>query len=373
MKIGILTLPLAYNYGGILQAYALQKTLRNMGYEVERINYPFIRKQPNIKTIFKRIVSKYVLHHYKGMIFYERKYNAWLPIMMKNTQKFIEANICSSKEISDFSEIASFEYDAIVVGSDQIWRPCMFQYDPALAFLSFAKGLNIRRIAYAASFGSSIWEYDPNQTKECSALASLFDFVGVREKEGVELCKQYLKVDSKFVLDPTLLLDYKDYLELIDKGNVSHSQGTLFDYTLDRSSNKKNIISYIAKEKSLIPFSVNSKDGNYSCPLEERIAKPVESWLRGFYDSSVIVTDSFHACVFAIIFRKPFFLIANKERGMARFTSLLGSLGLLERMIKCIDDYKKLTFDIDYNEVYKKLNILREQSYLLLKQSLKNK
>lgn len=370
MKIGVLTLPLAYNYGGILQAYALQKVIKNMGYDVERINYPFIREEPHVKTIIKRCISKYLLRRYDGLIFYEQKFNKWLPLMMQNTSKFINENIVSSNEIRDFSEISPNTYDVIVVGSDQIWRPKMFQLNPALSFLSFAKDWNIKRIAYAASFGTSDWEFDGEQTKGCAGLATLFSFIGVREIDGVDLCKDHLHVDSDFVLDPTLLLEAKDYVELIEKSNVSKSKGTLFDYTLDLSPEKKDLVSFIAKEKCLTPFSVNSKDGNFFCPLEERIAKPVESWLRGFFDSDLIVTDSFHACVFSIIFRKPFVVVANKARGMSRFTSLLGSLGLMERMVENIDEYKSMPSEIDYKAVYKKLNQLREMSWLKLKNAL---
>lgn len=370
MKIGVLTLPLAYNYGGILQAYALQKVIKNMGYDVERINYPFIREEPHVKTIIKRCISKYLLRRYDGLIFYEHKFNKWLPLMMQNTSKFINENIVSSNEIRDFSEISPNTYDVIVVGSDQIWRPKMFQLNPALSFLSFAKDWSIKRIAYAASFGTSDWEFDEAQTKECADLVSLFSFIGVREIDGVKLCKEYLHVDSDFVLDPTLLLEAKDYIELIDKSNVPKSKGTLFDYTLDLSPEKKDLISFISKKRSLTPFSVNSKDGNISCPLDDRIAKPVESWLRGFYDSDLIVTDSFHACVFSIIFRKPFVVVANRARGMSRFTSLLGSLGLMNRMVENIVEYKSMPSDIDYEVVYKKLNQLKDKSWLKLKNAL---
>ena len=370
MKIGVLTLPLAYNYGGILQAYALQKVIKEMGYDVERINYPFVRQEPNIKTIIKRCISKYLLHRYKGFVFYERKFNQWLPLMMKNTKEFINNNIVSSKEINDFSEISPNDYDMIVVGSDPIWRPRMFQLNHSIPCLSFAKDWNIKRIAYAASFGTSDWEYDEHQTEECARLAALFDFIGVREKSGVDLCKHHLNVDSEFVLDPTLLLEAKDYIHLIESRTVPKSNGTLFDYTLDQSNDKKALVTYIANEKSLIPFSVNSKDGNIPCSIEERIAKPVESWLRGFYDSEMIVTDSFHACVFSIIFRKPFIVVANKARGMSRFTSLLGSLGLMGRMVESIDEYKSVPAGINYDEVYEKLNELRNISYLKLRKAL---
>ena len=218
MRIGILTLPLHTNYGGILQAYALQTVLERMGHEVEIINVPFTLPSISKVTIVKRIIKK-ILGKYSGYINYEGKFNKWLPIVAQNLQSFKDKYIHMSRIYDDYSAISSNDYDCIVVGSDQIWRPRMLLSDISNACLSFAEGWNIKRIAYSASFGTQNWEYTSVQTEKCKKLLKMFDAVSVREDSGVVNCLKYFGVKAVHTLDPTLLLTKNDYNELIK--NVS--------------------------------------------------------------------------------------------------------------------------------------------------------
>ena len=121
---------------------------------------------------------------------------------------------------------------------------------------------------------------------------------------------------------------------------------------------KYTIISRISKEKEFTPFCVNSKYDNEEAPLEERIQQPVEKWLRAFYDAEFVITDSFHACVFSIIFNKPFIVYGNKERGIAIFDSQLKMFELEERLACSLNDANRvLQTPIDW----KKINTIREQ------------
>ncbi len=83
-------------------------------------------------------------------------------------------------------------------------------------FLDFVKGQNVKRLSYAASFGTDKWEFTPQQTAICSPLAQKFDLVTVREGSGVKLCKDHLGVNAVHVLDPTMLLTKEDYISLIE-------------------------------------------------------------------------------------------------------------------------------------------------------------
>lgn len=330
MKIGILTLPLHTNYGGILQAYALQTVLERMGnevYVIEKKRQPQslpIQKMP--LSYGKRIVKNLLGH--KCPIFYEQKYNREQPVIRQNTDKFINKYIHLA-EYDDFSDIKESEYDAIIVGSDQVWRPKYFgQNQIENAYLKFAEGWNIKRIAYAASFGTDEWEYDSKQTSECGRLLRMFDAVSVREDFGVDLCKSYFGVETQHVLDPTMLLDKDDYIKLFTDANTPKSKGNLLCYILDETEEKKALIKRVADEKGLTPFNVKSQSDDINSPVSERIQPPIEQWLRGFYDAEFVVTDSFHACVFSILFNKPFIVYGNRERGLSRFTSLLDMFGL---------------------------------------------
>lgn len=365
MRIGILTLPLHTNYGGILQAYALQTVLERMGHDVCLIEK---KRQPLRLPLWKAPLSygKRIIKNLTGHpfpIFYEQKMNREEPVVRQNTDKFINKYI-KRRIVDDFSDIRGTDFDAIVVGSDQIWRP---KYFPEIehAYLDFTEGWNIKRIAYAASFGTGEWEYTSEQTRRCRDLLRLFDAISVREDSGVNLCREHFNVEARHVLDPTMLLTPEDYISLFEVDKTSKSKGTLLCYILDETPQKTTMINKIAEEKNLVPFRVNSKVENPIAPLSERIQPSVEQWLRGFFDAEFVITDSFHASVFSILFNKPFIVVGNNGRGVSRLNSLLGMFGLKE-LLYTKDLKKTKYFDIDYLNISDKLNNLREQSISFL-------
>lgn len=354
MKIGIITLPLHSNYGGILQAYALQTILERMGHEVyiiEKKKFPL--SLPLYKMPFsygKRIIKNLI--GCKCSIFYEQKYNRQQSLIRLNTDRFISSYI-HLVQYDDFSDIEESEYDAIVVGSDQVWRPRYFEVNHSSiedAYLKFAEDWKIKRIAYAVSFGTDEWEYSFQQTFDCSRLLKKFEQVSVRESSGAELCHKYFGINVEQVLDPTLLIKKEDYIQLFEKNKVSESKGNLLVYILDEIPEKSELINKIAEEKKLIPFKVNSKVGKGGLSLPEYIQPTVEEWIRGFYDAEFVVTDSFHACVFSILFNKPFIVYGNENRGLSRFTSVLNIFGLEERLLKNLSEYRQFD-EIDWNRV----------------------
>ena len=235
MRIGILTLPLHTNYGGILQAYALQTILKRMGHEVvvidtyKKLHLP-LWKWP--LSIPKRLICKYLLGK-DIRVLAEYNYNKTLSIINQHTQHFIQTNI-HRKIIKDLSEIKPFDFDTIVVGSDQIWRAryfkSMFHTTIKHSFLDFAKEWNLKRIAYAASFGTEEWEFTEEETEQCKNLAALFDAISVREESGVQLCQSKLNVEATHVLDPTMLLEPYEYVNLVKKANIPPSKGNLLCY-----------------------------------------------------------------------------------------------------------------------------------------------
>lgn len=373
MKIGILTLPLHTNYGGILQAFALQTVLEHMGHKVIVLNSPQHKQLPLWKMPFsytKRILQKYILGQKDVRVFYEQWYNKTYPIISQHTEKFIESYIHQYR-IKNLSKLKKEELDAIIVGSDQIWRTC---YYPQIenAFLAFTKDWkHIKRIAYAPSFGTDKWEYSHKQTLACKRLIKNFNAVSVREISAIDLCNKYLDCIPTLTLDPTLLLNAEDYIQLINQTSTNKTSNMLLTYILDENEEKNQITHYIAKEKRLNIVRVNSKVENTFAKLEERIQPPVEQWIKGFYDAEFIVTDSFHACVFSIIFNKPFIVYGNRERGYSRFTSLLSLFDLTNQLVTNIDEIpQKLYTPIDWNKVNQKRSELKKLSMSFLKNSL---
>lgn len=370
MKIGIFTLPLYSNYGGLLQAYALQKVLKNMGHEVVTIKEE--KQLPSWKKPFvysKRFLFKYVLKK-KGAIdvFYEKSQKAILPIITRNTQLFIDKYI----DLMSLSDVKKHQkkIGALIVGSDQVWRP-KYVGSISNAYLAFAKKWNIKRIAYAPSFGTDAWEYNIYQSLTCRKLIKRFDAISTRENAGVSLCKEYWGINAVHVLDPTMLLDASHYTKLIGEESVEKCKGNLFVYVLDKNENITKVEQKICQTFGYTPFY--SSTDNSGAMLENRIASKVETWLQSFIDAEFILTDSFHACVFSILFNKPFIVCGNVGRGMSRFDSLLQTFNLQNRKVSIdINNLDQaLQTSINWEEVNRILDIQRENSFQFLSNALK--
>lgn len=361
MKIAILTLPPRENYGGILQVYALQTILERMGHCVTIIDEPYkLERIPTIQMflrICKRIIFKYLLR-VNCHIFIEREMERLRFTIRQNMECFMSKYL-HRKVYNNVYDIKEGEYDAIIVGSDQIWR---YKYYKPIsnAFLYFTRDWDINRIAYAASFGIDYWDYDEIETKRCREMVKLFKAISVRENSGISLCKKYLNVDAKWVVDPTMLLSKFDYNSLIETIDTEPCKGNLFCYILDQSDDKKKLINRIAEEKKLKPFEMTENDGDVKNNVKGLIKKPVEYWLKAFRDSEFIITDSFHACVFSIIFGKSFVVVGNKERGLARFDSLFKRFNLKDNLLYTSSDYilgKDYSVSVSVNEILEKSKI----------------
>ena len=360
MKIGILTLPLHTNYGGILQAYALQTVLERMGHEVEIITFPRVQAKlltsNKFKVYIKRFIKRFFLRK-NIYVFQEKEINRKFPIVSKNTQAFIDKYI-KVRKYSRPSDIQEKDFDSIVVGSDQIWRAIYlnkYAFGIRNAYLDFAKNWNITRISYAASLGTSFWEYSKEETEDCKRLIQIFDAVSVREEDGVRLCKEHFGTEAKHVLDPTMLLEREDYERIVEQSKLKRSNGNFFIYVFDRTANLDYTINRLSEERSLTPFTISVSSLGPRTNPDDIVCKHVEAWLRAFMDSELIVTDSFHACVFSLIFNKPFIVFGNKGRGMSRFDSLLKLFDCEYRLVESYNDINEKHFrspDIDKSKAY---------------------
>lgn len=341
MRIGILTLPLHTNYGGILQAYALQTVLERMGHEVKVIHKDPYLKEPNIWEYLYRYYQKKVLGR-KQFVKAERWHNEVTPILCKNTDAFIEKYIhCYT--ISSLQEIKEKDFDAFVVGSDQIWRQKYFVKswcdDEANAFLGFAEKWDVQRVAFAPSFGTDKWEFTDSYSEKIADLIQKFSAVSVREQSGVDLCREHLNVKALQLLDPTMLLDEDDYNRLVDGFQTSSEENSLFCYILDDSKDKHELIHRVASAKNLRPCQMYLPTACADVS-QCRTFPPVEQFIQGIMNAKFVVTDSFHGCVFSILFRKPFVAIANTQRGSSRMESLLQMFNLNDHLINDISQYK---------------------------------
>lgn len=373
MKIAIITLPIKTNIGGILQAYALQTTLTDLGHEVEVLDKPHYYRMPLWKMFFLfpiRAVKKYFLHDNQG-IFREYVHNKNFPIISQNTETFVKKYL-NRREVANLAEVKQGEYEGFVLGSDQVWRRMYYEtIEPV--YLDFASAWNVKRIAYAASFGAKDWTYSEQETLNCQLLISKFDAVSLREDDGVTLVKNHLHYkNAVHVLDPTMLLDLSQYIGLFKAANTPRSKGSLLKYVLDANDAKNQVVNNVALHLQLAPFSVASEFYEQKVSAKMRIQPAVETWLRGFYDAEFVITDSFHATVFSILFQKQFIVIGNEKRGLSRFYSLLSMFGLSDRLILNPSDNYIDVIDkkINYSVVNSILEIKKKESLAFLKSNL---
>ncbi|WP_439135026.1 polysaccharide pyruvyl transferase family protein [Pseudomaricurvus sp.] len=335
MKISILTQPLGHNYGGLLQAYALQKYLQQMGHEPVTLD----RRHPGgpLKALkhFIRNLLKLATGKIQTLPSEKKK-----KAVDQNLIAFRHAHISMSPCIKTQQALLAYyrenSFGAAIVGSDQVWRPT---YSPCLPnfYLDFLDtlGVKVKRLSYAASFGVDSWEYSPKDTEQCRELAHKFDAISVREQSAVELCKKHFGIDAEWVIDPTLLLNADDYRKLLPASSSPAPLGKVFSYILDAKPEVTKIPTDIARELDKELHLITPHDAiTYTSPSSETMTKPkVEEWIQQIAEADFVVTDSFHGCVFSIIFNKPFIAIGNRRRGLSRFHSLLSIFGLETRLI----------------------------------------
>lgn len=291
-KIGILTWHYFHNFGSVLQAYALQKTIKGLGYQVEIINYRkteyngknMVRKMENNPHIFYlvcKICGRYSTYSFSE---FARKY-------LNQTKPYFETEKLKK----------CLNYSSIVVGSDQIWAPNVF--DPVY-MLNFVDSATIKKISYAASIGLNNIPVDLRN--EYSRLLSDFSHISVREKDGADLLKRICNVNAEVVLDPTLLLDVKDYTAL-EKPVKNINKPYAFCYFLNADNNYKKKVEDFCNKKNLkiIGVSANIRDSEWMLLLN-RIVGPSEFlWL--IHNSDVVFTDSYHGTIFSLLYGKLFY------------------------------------------------------------------
>lgn len=356
MHIGIVTLPLYHNYGGILQNYALQQVLKRLGHTPVTIDLI----PHNLWRFSLSTCKTVILYFIPGM---RRPFASYRARRNRQMQAFVEKHIVHTCLVRKYSVelLDKYHIEGLLVGSDQVWRP---DYSPCLKdmFLHFAQRVKIRKITYAASFGMEELKFSKRQLKRCASLSKQFDFVSVREASGVDLCSNYFYINAEHVLDPTLLLGKDDY-EQVCISVPKRSMKFLACYILDPTEEQRRRIDHMAQYLHLIPiyFTVGDK-----------ITLSVEEWLAMFRDAEYVVTDSFHGTVFSIIFRKPFITILNTVRGGDRFVSLLRVLGLESRLISSVEKLTEALYvhPIDWLTVDIALSVAQRKSMAYLQKAL---
>ena len=420
MKVAIFTLPLVNNYGGILQAYALQRALESYGFDAPVVNLK-IRQ----RGFFSRDYLKFLL---AKLIYFKKYKNAEFSTLRyyTDTQRFIAQNIETTREIYSPAALKRLfeqeKFGACVLGSDQVFNPPYFDAFENDFSLGFAPQSCIK-IAYAASFGGKSFKGTRDLELHKANLAK-FKAISVRERGATALCESVFGISgAAFVLDPTLLAGREVFEKFISSAansvkpggaelaqrdtencaeaddvqiaicaasqetkaakigaaaqNLNGTAADIADTAFSaqdagenavcaaNTAQKGQIFAYILDQnerKSEILKSVSEREGLGVREVNDKANRvSIEEWLSLIAGAQLVITDSFHGCAFSILFNKPFFAFINENRGSSRFYSLFESFELQDRVIKSASDVS-LSKQVDWARVNEILSRRREAS-----------
>jgi hypothetical protein len=344
MKIGIMTFWWSEdNYGQILQCYALQKYLRDAGHDAYLIRYD--PRNDYVKTpVWKRLLKAFNpitlinFFHYriKKQIIYGKieKLNA-----LRRFDNFKNKYIRQSKNIyHSYRELVVDppEADVYIAGSDQVWNPDMLSFknngnQTGAFFLNFGN-TETKRIAYAVSFGKE--RLAGNYIKEITPLLKKFNYVSVREKSGLDICRQCGVTGAEWVPDPTMLLGAADYRALAHEPAIKIEKPYCLVYMLSNECNFSIEAVYDWVEKRNL--NVVYITGNLRHDKHKKIYADIGEWLYLIDKAEYVITNSYHCSIFSLLFQKQFGLIplTGKLVGMnSRFNALFELFLINERFI----------------------------------------
>ena len=299
MKIGIITWFSGGNYGTNLQAIALQKYLRNIGYYVRIINFEVESRRKEKKTFWQKVqrqpqkyATRYALKKYKKQI--ESRY--------QKMKKEVQENCNFTARISceqDYIDICN-GFDILICGSDQIWNPNWYH---RFYYAGYDK-IKAKRISYAPSMGVNTIREE--QLVEIERSLSRFSAISVRERKGVVLLKPLSDKEPVVVVDPTLLLDANEWNTMFSVQEIGREKYVLSMFLTDNCSHWRAAKKF-AKNKELKHIVIPYCGFSYFQNAEIHADAGIQDFLNLIRGAEYILTDSFHVTVFSLIYRKQFY------------------------------------------------------------------
>ena len=381
MRVAVLTLFKGnYNYGGMLQAYALPYVINKMRKNACQIAHTgggnamyFTKIQQCKQYSLSEIVQKLWQRHIESKTFLiESKLRQRKLLFDRFESEHIK--VSRNYSLSDIEQLGK-DYDAFVVGSDQVWNPNVAN---RFFVLDFPIRDNAKRISYAASIGRG---YISKYEGKCLKLfLDKFDSISVREESAKALLqKADVHVPITTVLDPTMLLSYDEWADICAERIIK--QKYVLMYAFSECKFRQSLYDYyhaLGYKVVYIPYvkqKYNNFDGK-SCMHALWNVGPSE-FLSLIRYADVVVTDSFHGAVFSIIFNKCFYVFQRdstkaKTSKNVRLTDLLHLFGLENRIITGLSGIKARRDTIKYSYVNDELSRLAEVSKTWLKSALNN-
>ncbi len=354
MKVGILTFHRAHNYGAVLQAYALRKKIKEMGHDVSFVDFEMseMRKVYLWYKGYRSIINRHPIKSLVTLPGKKKRYNKFCRFISKYLN-------CDNHGIDNLDLF----FDIIVIGSDQVLNSKITKgiENPYWGVLpSFSKKI----ISYAAS--TEKLSFTENQKKIIPKLLSRFSAISVREDFVKEMLLPYTKKDISVNLDPTFLINKEDWSRIIKYPQISDDY--VFYYYVRKNEAVLNMAKKFASEKGLKLVVLSALNYNYST-LGALSSGPEEflGWIR---KAKYVISSSFHATVFSIIFNIPFVSVSLKDGYDGRVYSLLNSLGLLNRIVSLNSTIEDSC--IDWGKINFLLKEMPESSIAYLSKNLIN-
>lgn len=349
-KCAIITLYGLYNYGNRLQNYASQYVLEKLGYEVKTIvNTDLFSKEKYIDRI--KSYLKYILQSdYRKIKANENKRR----VNFLDFEKLVHEDIISNKEINALED----RYDFFVVGSDQVWNPYLKSI--GWYFLDFCK--NNKKITMAPSIGVN--KLSDEYLSMYGKYLKQFKYLSCREQEGVNIIKQLTGKEVVDVLDPTMLVPIEEWEKIIEKCELIINDKYVLLYFLGKITDEYQEFINERKKDGYIVINILDKKSNYYTygPRE---------FLYLIKNATLVITDSFHACVFSILFNRDFIVFERMDDGdemTSRIYTLLRKFKLEDRLFSNFNN----KFEIDFANVEAILKTEQEKSISFLKKSFDN-
>ena len=365
MGIKVITRHAIANYGSLLQSLATIKILNSFGYDTEIIDY--ISKRETILGNTITYSNNFSDNKIKRLIFRMVKF----PDQFIKTQKFKKYRkkyIKQTKRYNSFEELKNddFTNDILCSGSDQLWGYMPYNEIDKTYFLEFVPQES-KCFAFSASFGRV--DFDEEFLASLNDLLKKYNFITIREQSGVKLIKEQTSLNSDFVLDPTLMAGRDFWLNFASK--KIKQKDYILVYQLRKNKNIDKYVKELSKKEGLKVIRVSTSIYDIVRFGKKKILKSPDYVLGIFNNAKYVVTDSFHATVFSLIFNKKFidFLPSKTHE---RITDLLDLLGLRERAASFNeDDFDRVSQPIDYDKVNQILEQERAKSLAIIENNLK--
>ena len=381
MKVGILTILNVNNYGAELQCCALYRKLQQLGYDAEVINYLFgihpehvfdgekrtvpiplkqlikVKLLPVVQNMFCMFHQKNKRLRNKRFDEFHAKYNHLTSTVYPSVKSLYEAK---------------FNYDVLCIGSDQVWN-YMKGYSLEPFFACFDKN-NTKKITYASSIGLSSLSVEAEQVfkKELTNFA----YISVREQQASEILEKLLNRKIDVVLDPTLILNKQEWIE-VAKYDMCPKEKYLLVYivTIKPCDYVLTLARHIAKRRNLkiVRICRDAYPEHSGSDVEEILTAGPSDFVGLFSKAEFVVTNSFHGTVFSINFSKPFYSVIKSHHSTnSRLTSILKKLGLEDRIVP-VGSQLPMISDIDFSNPSAKLEAERKLSIEYINKALSNK